>query len=338
MTVPLTKMALDKRALTTFAAILIYLVLSCAVCSAVQSDIDCLKSIKDSFEDPLNFLNTTWKFDNQTEGFICKFAGIQCWHPDETRVLSISLPDMRLKGKFPRGLKNCTSITSLDLSSNELHGSIPNDISKIIGFVVMLDLSSNNFSGEIPVNLANCSFLNSLRLDDNQFTGPIPAEIGLLGRLKNFNVANNRLTGAVPRFTNATFPAEIYANNAGLCGPPLTLCEDIAKKPRTGIIVGAAVGGVTLGAVLLTIGMFLYMRKISRKRKNADDPEGNKWAKSIKGSKAIQVRIKNCVITETSVRALLIGHKSILVGCVYGFYCGIAIIFRTINSCFHISI
>lgn len=289
MTGPLTKMALDNRDLTTFAAILIYLVLSCAVCSAVQSDIDCLKSIKDSFEDPLKFLNTTWQFDNQTEGFICKFAGIQCWHPDETRVLSISLPDMGLKGKFPRGLENCTSITSLDLSSNNLHGSIPNDISKIIGFMVTLDLSSNNLSGDIPVNLANCSFLNSLRLDHNQFTGQIPPEIALLGRLKNFNVANNRLTGPVPRFINSTFPPESYANNAGLCGPPLPLCKGNAKQPHTGIIVGAAVGGVTLGAVLLTIGMFFYMRKISRKRKKEDDPEGNKWAKSIKGSKAIQL-------------------------------------------------
>ncbi|KAL3367420.1 hypothetical protein AABB24_011916 [Solanum stoloniferum] len=289
MTGPLTKMALDNRDLTTFAAILIYLVLSCAVCSAVQSDIDCLKSIKDSFEDPLKFLNTTWQFDNQTEGFICKFAGIQCWHPDETRVLSISLPDMGLKGKFPRGLENCTSITSLDLSSNNLHGSIPTNISKIIRFVVMLDLSSNNLSGDIPVNLANCSFLNSLRLDHNQFTGQIPPEIALLGRLKNFNVANNQLFGPVPRFINSTFPAESYANNAGLCGPPLPLCKGNAKQPHTGIIVGAAVGGVTLGAVLLTIGMFFYMRKISRKRKKEDDPEGNKWAKSIKGSKAIQL-------------------------------------------------
>lgn len=289
MTGHLTKMALYNRALNTLASILIYVVLSCALCCAVQSDIDCLMSIKKSFEDPLGILNATWQFDNQTEGFICKFAGIQCWHPDETRVLSISLPDMGLKGKFPRGLKNCTSITSLDLSSNFLNGSIPSDISKIIGFMVMLDLSSNNFSGQIPDNLANCSFLNSLKLDSNNFTGSIPPEIGLLGRLKSFNVANNRLTGPVPRFINATFPAASFANNAGLCGEPLPPCEGFAKKPRTGIIVGAAVGGVTLGAVLLTIGMFFYLRKISRKRKKEDDPEGNKWAKSIKGSKAIQL-------------------------------------------------
>ncbi|KAJ8527158.1 hypothetical protein K7X08_029635 [Anisodus acutangulus] len=35
--------------------------------------------------------------------------------------------------------------------------------------------------------------------------------------------------------------------------------------------------------------MFFYLRKMSRKRKKDDDPEGNKWAKSIKGSKAVQL-------------------------------------------------
>ncbi|KAJ8559409.1 hypothetical protein K7X08_003467 [Anisodus acutangulus] len=282
-------MVLDNKALMTLAAILIYLVLSCGVCSAVQSDIDCLKSIKDSLEDPLNYLDSTWKFDNQSEGFICKFTGIQCWHPDESKVLSISLPDMNLKGQFPRGLQKCASLTSLDLSSNELHGSIPSNISKIIGFVVNLDLSSNHLSGAIPVDLANCSFLNNLELENNQFTGQIPAQIGLLGRLKTFNVAGNQLSGPVPNFINGTIPAESYANNPGLCGKPLSPCRGPSKKPRTGIIVGAAVGGVTLGAVLLTLGMFFYLRKMSRKRKKDDDPEGNKWAKSIKGSKAIQL-------------------------------------------------
>ncbi|CAN4098627.1 unnamed protein product [Withania somnifera] len=222
-------MVLDNRALTTLAAILIYLVLNCAVCYAVQSDIDCLKSIKDSLEDPLGYLNSTWKFDNLTEGFICKFTGIMCWHPDESKVLGISLPDMGLKGQFPRGLRNCTSMTSLDLSSNNLHGSLPSDISKYMGFMVFLDLSSNQFSGEIPANLANSSFLNSLELDNNQFSGQIPAQIGLLDRLKTFNVSNNRLTGPIPRFRKATFPAESYANNVGLCGEPLPHCKGPSK-------------------------------------------------------------------------------------------------------------
>ncbi|CAN1345266.1 Probably inactive leucine-rich repeat receptor-like protein kinase At5g48380 [Linum perenne] len=102
---------------------------------------------------------------------------------------------MGLKGQFPRGLKNCTSITGLDLSSNELSGPIPDDIDLLIGFVTSLDLSSNAFSGPIPTNLSNCSYLNVLNLDHNRLTGQIPGEISNLGRIKTFNVANNLLSG-----------------------------------------------------------------------------------------------------------------------------------------------
>ncbi|KAH0649761.1 hypothetical protein KY284_029673 [Solanum tuberosum] len=252
-------------------------------CNAVQSDIDCLKSIKDSLEDPLNFLNSTWKFDNQTEGFICKFAGIYCWHPDETRVLSISLPDMGLKGEFPRGIKNCTSMTYLDLSSNELYGTIPSDISKLIRFTITLDLSSNQFSGAIPSDIANCSFLNSLRLDNNKLQGPIPPEIALLDRLKNFNVANNMLTGPVPRFINATFPPESYANNSGLCGPPLALC--VTERVVSRHILFAC-GFVTGWSVFTVLGIYFFffglpgvkkMLLFINKRTKVMVIDGNEW-------------------------------------------------------------
>ncbi|KAH0652208.1 hypothetical protein KY289_029886 [Solanum tuberosum] len=212
-------------------------------------------SIKDSFEDPLHILNTTWKFDNQIEGFICKFAGIQCWHPDETRVLSIILPDMGLKGEFPRGIQYCTFLNRLDLSSNEIYGTIPSDISRLIGFIVTVDLSSNNFSGSIPSNIANCSFLNSLRLDNNKLEGLIPPEIGLLNRLKNFNVANNMLVGPVPRFMNSTFPAESYANNPGLCGLPLEICVTERVVSRHTLF---ACGFVTGWSLFTVLGIYLF--------------------------------------------------------------------------------
>ncbi|KAK4369236.1 hypothetical protein RND71_013028 [Anisodus tanguticus] len=290
MTGPFTKMVSNCGALTIPAATLISLLLSCTVCCALQSDIDCLKSIKISLEDTLNILASSWNFNNQTEGYICKFTGVDCWHPDENKVLGIRLPDMGLKGEFPRGIQNCSSLTTLDLSNNKLNGSIPFNISKVIGFVVNLDLSSNNLSGEIPVNLANCSYLNFLKLDNNRLTGHIPPEIGLLDRLKTFSVANNQLTGQVPNFRNATmFPAESYDNNQGLCGTPLPVCRGPAKKSPIGLILGATIGGVTVAAVAMTIGMFCYLRRLSRKKKKDEDPEGNKWAKSIKGAKAIKL-------------------------------------------------
>ena len=124
---------------------------------ATSTDIYCLKTIKESLEDPYNYLNSSWDFNNITEGFICHFTGIECWHPDENKVLNIRLSNMGLKGKFPRGMMNCSSMTGLDLSSNKLSGPIHSDISLKLPFITSLDLSSNNFSGEIPLSLANCT-------------------------------------------------------------------------------------------------------------------------------------------------------------------------------------
>ena len=247
-----------------------------------RSDIDCLKSIKDSLEDPLKYLNSSWNFNNNTEGFICRFTGVDCWHPDENKVLNIKLSDMGLKGKFPQGIVKCTSLTGLDLSSNKFYGSIPSNISKLIPFVTSLDLSSNNFSGNISTNLANCSFLNILKLDNNKLTGQIPPELGLLSRLKTFSVSNNLLTGQIPNF-QTSFTADNFANNPGLCGKPLDLCQSTSKGAKTGVIAG-----VTVAAIGVGIGLLFYFRKVSVMRKKDDDPEGNKWAKSLKGAKVIK--------------------------------------------------
>lgn len=192
-----------------------------------ENDILCLKSIKDSVEDPHNFLSS-WDFRNQTKelGFICSFAGVECWNERENRVISLDLRSFGLKGNFPNEISYCKSLTSLDLSHNHFYGSIPANISSMLPFLVTLSLSSNNFSGQIPASLGNCSYLNGLELDHNRFSGQIPSTIGFLHRINRFNVAYNLLVGPVPRFVNGIrVNASSYANNPGLCGYPLKPCK-----------------------------------------------------------------------------------------------------------------
>lgn len=291
------------RAPSHVIAILVSLLLIAPISFAAQSDIDCLKSIHDSLQDPLNYL-ASWNFEKPSNGFICKFTGIECWHDDENRVLNIRLGDMGLKGEFPMGVVKCESLTGLDLSSNNIHGSIPSNVSNLIKFVTVLDLSSNQFSGEIPVGLSNCSYLNVLKLDGNQLTGQIPPQIGLLDRMKTFTVARNRLSGPVPQFGNLTISADSYASNAGLCGRPLPNCEGGTKKNRTPIIASAAVVGVTVGALGLAIGMYVYLRKMSQKKKE-DDPLGNKWARNIKGAKQIKISMFEKIVSKMNLNDLM---------------------------------
>ena len=104
-------------------------------------------------------------------------------------------------------IKNCSSLTGLDFSSNELTRPLPLDIAELVPFISILDLSSNNFSGEIPKSFVNCSYLNVLKLDNNQLFGEIPPQIGNLNRLNVLNVSNNQLSGLVPVFGSAAITA-----------------------------------------------------------------------------------------------------------------------------------
>ena len=250
-----------------------------------ETDIFCLRSIKETLEDPNNYLKFSWDFNNKTEGFICKFIGVECWHPDENRVLNLRLSNMGLKGQFPRAIQNCSSLTGLDLSFNKLSGTIPGDISTLVPFATSLDLSSNEFSGTIPGTLSNCTFLNSLKLDQNRLTGQIPPQLAILPRIKTFSVSNNLLTGQVPNFSSKV--SVNYANNQGLCGGNgFGPCQGKNSKSNMAVIAGAAAGGVTLAALGLAVAMFFFVRRVSFKKE--EDPEGNKWARSLKGTKQIK--------------------------------------------------
>ncbi|GJS89457.1 probably inactive leucine-rich repeat receptor-like protein kinase [Tanacetum coccineum] len=233
---------------------------------ADESDISCLRSIKEHLEDPLQMLST-WKFDYISEGSVCGFTGVKCWNGQQNRVLSIQLANMRLKGPFPMGIRNCTSMQELDLSGNYLSGSIPSNLADDLPYIVSLDFSNNNLSGSIPSSFANWRFINVLRLDNNYLTGQIPQELLKLPRLRKFSVANNRLSGPLPILSDATFPAESYANNLGLCGDPLDPCIDED-------LVGLFLSGFEVGCSLFTILTMFFilfcsprlMKKIKRKK------------------------------------------------------------------------
>uniref|UniRef100_A0A0C9S705 TSA: Wollemia nobilis Ref_Wollemi_Transcript_14074_2786 transcribed RNA sequence n=1 Tax=Wollemia nobilis TaxID=56998 RepID=A0A0C9S705_9CONI len=250
-----------------------------------EDDIKCLQSTHAGLKDPDQSL-FTWRFGNSSQGFICNFVGIQCWHNDDGKVLSVKLPGMNLGGGFPSGLKYCGSMTNLDLSGNALSGEIPTDLCKWLPFLVTIDLSNNEFTGPIPHELYNCTYLNVLRLNDNKLSGQIPWELTRLERLKDFNFANNMLSGQIPSAWGVN-NSQLFQNNAGLCGKPLTKYCGEAKSANTAFVIGGAAAGV-LVVCLFGFAFWWWFIRLTPK-KLAELKDENKWAKRIKGSKSIQL-------------------------------------------------
>uniref|UniRef100_R7W6P1 Putative inactive receptor kinase n=1 Tax=Aegilops tauschii TaxID=37682 RepID=R7W6P1_AEGTA len=150
----------------TKSLILFLLLSSSSLCFGSESDILCLRSLQQSVIDPNSVLKSSWIFEYPREGYICPFIGVECWHPNENRVLSVHLHNLGLQGTFPQGLQHCSSMTHLDLSNNNFSGPIP-DISWLNPYLTYLDLSYNNFSGEIPESIVNLEYLNVLNLQHN---------------------------------------------------------------------------------------------------------------------------------------------------------------------------
>jgi Leucine-rich repeat (LRR) protein len=129
-------------------------------------------------------------------GTECTWYGVLCDGPGN-HVTSLDLHSNQLIGSVPPEIGNLPALTDLDLSYGQLTGPIPLEIGNL-SQLTDLSLSDNQLSGPIPPELGNLSHLTSLYLVGNQLTGPIPPEIGSLSQLRGLYLGDNQLTGSIP--------------------------------------------------------------------------------------------------------------------------------------------
>jgi len=136
---------------------------------------------------------------------------------------TLDLSGNELTGSIPPEIGNLTNLTRLYLNNNQLTGSIPPEIGNLTNLTGLI-LFNNQLTGEIPSEIGNLTNLTQLYLNSNQLTGSIPPEIGNLTNLTTYlSLSSNQLTGSIPpeigNLTNLTF-LSLYGNELTGSIPP----------------------------------------------------------------------------------------------------------------------
>jgi hypothetical protein len=112
-------------------------------------------------------------------------------------ILQSNMFTHRLTPEWLKALP-ATTLTELNLSDNEITGSLPTEIGTLQELDT-LDVSINAFYGTIPAQLANMPKLRFLYLNVNRFVGTIPRSISTSDRIfEEVWFQNNLLSGTIP--------------------------------------------------------------------------------------------------------------------------------------------
>lgn len=168
---------------------------------------------------------------------VCGWPGVTC--QEDHQVVALNLTHTILQGTLPKEILAGVALphlSSLDLSHNKIHGSLPDvaasagnnrklltteessdkahplihlqlnhnhisgNLDPLTNFrsLAFADISYNRFGGQIPDSLAELSHLEYLSLYTNTFAGTIPSSLGTLVNLASLFLDDNRLSGTVP--------------------------------------------------------------------------------------------------------------------------------------------
>ncbi|KAL8258001.1 hypothetical protein R6Q59_030042 [Mikania micrantha] len=119
--------------------------------------------------------------------------------------------------------KTMEFLISLDLSSNNITGEIPNALMNLVG-MKNLNLSRNQLKGPVPMRIGNLNQMESLDLSMNMLSGQIPQSLTSLNFLSYLNLSFNNLSGPIPSGNQLQTLADssCFQGNDRLCGPPLS--------------------------------------------------------------------------------------------------------------------
>ncbi|KDO48787.1 hypothetical protein CISIN_1g0379161mg, partial [Citrus sinensis] len=204
-------------------------------------------------------------------------------------LTTINLSYNNLSGTIPPQLMDLTSLSvGLDLSRNQLVGSLPTEVGKLINLEILF-ISRNMLECEILSTLGSCIKLEQLKLGGNLFQGPIPLSLSSLRGLRVLDLSQNNISGEIPKFLvelqlvqnlnlsyndlEGVIPTEgVFKNasaisvfgNSKLCGgipefqlPICGLEKSKHKRLTIAVKLAAAIISVLVGILLFVSFLFL---------------------------------------------------------------------------------
>ncbi|CAN0926803.1 Probable LRR receptor-like serine/threonine-protein kinase At1g67720 [Linum grandiflorum] len=157
---------------------------------------------------------------------------------------------------------NQPRITKLSLSSKNLDGNIPSDLTKLTG-LVELWLDGNSLNGPIP-DFSRCPNLEIIHLENNQLTGQLPSYLTDLPNLRELHVQNNMLSGTVP-------PGLVVKNIAFNYSGNVNLHEGRGRSKHMNAITGSVVGAAVVLILVAIVGACISKQKWKKKHPDQGD-------------------------------------------------------------------
>ncbi|ONI22456.1 hypothetical protein PRUPE_2G130600 [Prunus persica] len=145
----------------------------------------------------LEYGATNNKFTGEISPLLCNMNSL----------LYLDLSKNNLSGTLPQCLGNFSDgLILLLLGSNSFHGMMPQSFNNRSS-LRMIDVSHNQLQGQLPRSLANCVILEYLVLSNNQFNDVFPIWLGTLPELKLLAMPHNEFYGVIGQSrTNIDFP------------------------------------------------------------------------------------------------------------------------------------
>ncbi|KAK3156143.1 hypothetical protein QOZ80_2AG0103400 [Eleusine coracana subsp. coracana] len=111
-----------------------------------------------------------------------------------TTIAEINLSNNNIGGTIPEDLP--VTLQNFFLSDNQLTGSIPTSLSKLQSLTAM-SLNGNHLDGKLPDAFGSLTGLVNLDISSNNFSGPLPPSLGSSTSLTTLHVQDNQLSGTL---------------------------------------------------------------------------------------------------------------------------------------------